>query len=169
MKYNLQTVVVGSYEENCYILTIDDDTYLIDPGDEERKIDEFLKNKNLKAILVTHHHFDHVGALEYFEKKYNLKHNDFDDNRYEVIKNPGHTSDSISFYFKDLGIIFCGDFIFKRSIGRMDLPTGSEIEMKKSLEMISRYDDDIILYPGHGINTTLGYEISNNPYFGEYL
>ena len=166
MKYNLEIVIVGDLQENCYILTLDGDTYLIDPGDEAEKIEKYLKDKKVKSILITHHHFDHVGALEYFEKKYNLKHNEFNDDKYEVIKNPGHTSDSISFYFKNLGIIFCGDFIFQNSIGRMDLPTGSSFEMKKSLDMISRYDDDIVLYPGHGDKTTLGEE---KKYFSYYF
>ena len=166
MNYNLEKVIVGDYEENCYILTIGNDTYIIDPGDEAEKIDEFLKDKNVKAILVTHHHFDHVGALDYFESKYNIKHNDFNDKKFEVIKNPGHTSDSISFYFKNLGIVFCGDFIFKKSIGRMDLPTGNANEMKNSLSMISKLDDNIILYPGHGDETTLGDE---KKYFSYYF
>lgn len=165
MKYDLQTVVVGPLLENCYILTINNDTYLIDPGDEEEKIEYFLKDKKVKAILVTHHHFDHVGALEYFENKYRLKHNECDDNNFKIIKNPGHSSDSISFYFKKENIMFCGDFIFKDSIGRMDLPTGSKLQMKESLDMISKYDDDIILYPGHGEKTTLGTEKEHFRYY----
>ncbi|MBE6161681.1 MAG: MBL fold metallo-hydrolase [Firmicutes bacterium] len=165
MKYDLQTIAVGPLMENCYILTIDNNTYLIDPGDEEKKIEKYLHNKKITAILVTHHHFDHVGALEYFEKKYNLEHNNYNDDNFEIIKNPGHSSDSISFYFKNLNIMFCGDFIFKNSIGRMDLPTGNENEMKKSLEMISNYDDNIVLYPGHGDKTTLGKEKNNFKYY----
>ena len=165
MKYDLQTIVVGPLLENCYILTIDNITYLIDPGDEENKIEKYLKNKKISAILVTHHHFDHVGALEYFEKKYNLKHNTCKDDNFEIIENPGHSSDSISFYFKKLNIMFCGDFLFKNSIGRMDLPTGSESDMKKSLNLISMYSDDIILYPGHGDKTILGKEKNNFKYY----
>ena len=69
MNYKIERVVVGKVEENCYVVTINDKTYLIDPGDESEKIEKYLKDKNLVAILVTHHHFDHVGALEYFEKK----------------------------------------------------------------------------------------------------
>ena len=165
MKYDLQTIAVGPLMENCYILTIDNNTYLIDPGDEEKKIEKYLHNKKITAILVTHHHFDHVGALEYFEKKYNLEHNNYNDDNFEIIKNPGHSSDSISFYFKNLNIMFCGDFIFENSIGRMDLPSGNESEMKKSLEMISNYDDNIVLYPGHGNKTTLGKEKNNFKYY----
>ena len=165
MKYDLETVVVGPLEENCYVLTIDNNTYLIDPGADEEIIENYLKDKNLVAIVITHHQFDQGGALDYFEKKYNLKHNDYEDDNFEIIKNPGHTSDSISFYFKKLKIMFCGDFIFENSIGRMDLPSGSITDMKESLDMISSYPDDIVLYPGHGDKTFLGDEKKRFRYY----
>ena len=163
--FELKTVVVGPLQTNCYILTLNDKTYIIDPGDDAKVIDTYLENKNVVAILVTHHHFDHVGALNYFEDKYSLKHNNLQNLDFEIIKNPGHSKDSISFYFKDLNIIFCGDFIFKNSIGRMDFEGGSEIEMQESLNMISSYDDDIVLYPGHGPSTILGNEKSHFKYY----
>jgi glyoxylase-like metal-dependent hydrolase (beta-lactamase superfamily II) len=53
------------------------------------------------------------------EKEYKI-----DKFNFNVIFNPGHSSDSISFYFKKENILFCGDFIFYESIGRCDLPTG---------------------------------------------
>ena len=71
----------------------------------------------------------------------------------------------MSFYFKEENIMFVGDFIFKETIGRTDLETGNMEEMLKSIEMIKEYDDSIILYPGHGPLTTLGYEKLNNIYF----
>ena len=60
--------------------------------------------------------------------------------------------------------MFIGDFIFKESIGRCDLPGGSEEEMQKSLEKIKNYSSEIVLYPGHGDKTNLGYEKENNPF-----
>ena len=60
--------------------------------------------------------------------------------------------------------MFVGDFIFKDSIGRCDLPTGSEEEMKKSIDKILKYDKDIVLYPGHYDITDLDSEINNNPF-----
>ena len=61
--------------------------------------------------------------------------------------------------------MFVGDFIFKDNIGRCDLPSGNIEEMKKSIEKIKKYDDDIIIYPGHGEITSLGYEKESNYYF----
>ena len=112
--------------------------------------------------LITHHHFDHIGALDEIEKHFNVKESmhvkDFD---FEVIKNPGHTFDSVSYYFKDDRVMFVGDFIFNGSIGRTDLPTGNLNDMLNSLKKISNYPDDIIVYPGHGLSTTLGKEKLN--------
>ena len=58
-----------------------------------------------------------------------------------------------------------GDFIFLDSIGRCDLEGGSFKEMKQSIEKIKKFSDDIILYPGHGSKTMLGYEKMHNPFF----
>ena len=65
--------------------------------------------------------------------------------------------------------MFDGDFIFKESIGRCDLPGGSEKEMKDSLRKILEYNNDIKLYPGHYQDTTLGYEKENNTFIKEML
>ena len=165
MNYKIERVVVGNLQENCYVVTIDNKTYLIDPGDEAEKIEKHLKDKNVVAILVTHHHFDHIGALEYFEKKYNLKHNSYEYNNFKIIKCPGHTDDSVSYYFEKIKCMFCGDFIFLDNIGRMDLPGGSIKKMQESLNNISTYPDEIILYPGHGDKTSLGYEKRHFKYY----
>ena len=61
--------------------------------------------------------------------------------------------------------MFVGDFIFKDNIGRVDLPTGNYQEMIESINKIKKYDDDIVLYPGHGDSTTLGHEKKHNYYF----
>ena len=61
--------------------------------------------------------------------------------------------------------MFCGDFIFKGCIGRCDLAGGDIRIMMKSIDKIKKYNDDIIVYPGHGDKTTLGYEKENNIYF----
>ena len=61
-------------------------------------------------------------------------------------------------------ILFSGDFIFKRSIGRTDLG-GNEEEMFESINKIKKYNKDIIIKPGHGDDTVLGNEINLNPFF----
>lgn len=61
--------------------------------------------------------------------------------------------------------MFTGDFIFNGAIGRMDLPTGNENKMKNSLETISNFPNETIIYPGHGPITTLGREKNNFQYY----
>ena len=60
--------------------------------------------------------------------------------------------------------MFTGDFVFKDSVGRCDLPGGNPRDMINSIGKIKKYDD-ILIYPGHGDKTTLNYEKSNNIYF----
>lgn len=159
---NIKRVVVGSLEENCYIVTINNKSLIIDPGDDARKIIEACNNLNIVGILITHHHFDHIGALNKIEKYFNLKESKAVDGiDFEIIKNPGHSVDSVSYYFKNYKVMFVGDFIFNGSIGRTDLPTGNLNDMLNSLKKISNYPDDIIIYPGHGLRTTLGKEKLN--------
>ena len=141
---------------------------IIDPGDEEKKIKEACKDCEVEEILVTHHHWDHILALEELEKFYQVKHNTFPRKtfNYEIIKTPGHASDSLTFYFKEEHVMFTGDFLFYHTIGRYDLETSSEEEMKESLDKISKYPDDITIYPGHGKSSILGEE---KKYFYSYF
>ena len=171
----VKKIVVGKLQCNCYILEINNDIIIIDPGDNYDKIKEFIYNKNLIGVLITHNHFDHVGALnnllnDYKTKVYNssnLSEKDYILNnfKFKVIYTKGHTEDSITYYFYENNIMFTGDFLFKDSIGRCDLPTGNVAKMKESINKIKKYSDNIKIYPGHGEETSLGYEKRNNYYF----
>ena len=170
----IHRVVVGYIEENCYILEKNGKVLVIDPGDEIDRIRTTIGDNKVVGVLVTHMHFDHVGALSYFDKKMvysfdNLEEQEYkiDDFSFEVIYNPGHSKDSISYYFRDENILFGGDFIFYRSIGRWDFEDGNYNEMMASIDKIKKYPKDMKIYPGHGIETTLGDEIKYNEYFNE--
>lgn len=170
----IETIITGPLEENCYLLIKNNTCLVIDPGSDYDKIKEKINNNKVLAVLLTHSHFDHVGALREFLSKKGVKifkksntieqEYQIEDFHFKVIYTPGHSSDSITFYFEEINAMFIGDFIFKDSIGRCDLPSGNEKEMKKSIEKIKKYDDRIILYNGHGENTTLGREKTHNPY-----
>ncbi len=174
MKVN--RIVVGYLSENCYVLSVDDSKCLvIDPGDDAYKIIEEIGDKEVLGILITHRHNDHIGALEEIKNRYNAPIYEFEtleEKEYEVgpftfdvIFNPGHAADAVSFYFKSFNIMFVGDFIFKESIGRCDLAGGNYQAMQKSIEKLKKNKEDIILYPGHGDKTSLSYEKEHNPYF----
>lgn len=158
----IKTIVVGPLETNCYILKKDDKCIIIDPGDDFFKIKKAVGNKQVVGCLVTHFHQDHISALEEVISFYNIEINKIKDSqfKFEIIETPGHTFDSRTFYFQEEKIMFCGDFIFKNGIGRTDLG-GNIHDMSNSLQDMQKYDDDIILYPGHGEPTTLGQEKKN--------
>jgi glyoxylase-like metal-dependent hydrolase (beta-lactamase superfamily II) len=165
LNMKIDVLKVGYLETNCYILRKDKETIIIDPGDQYEDIVNIIGNSTLVGILVTHYHDDHIGALKRLEDHYGIKANAYHNSNITVIDVPGHTNDSKIFYFKNEGIMFVGDFIFKGSIGRCDLPTGDSKEMQKSIEMIKNYPDDIVIYNGHGDKTTLKEEKKTNPYF----
>lgn len=163
----VEKIVVGSLAENCYLVSNEKkEAILIDPGDDAEDIIRFCNGYDVKEILITHYHFDHIGALDEIKKYFQLKENTFIKLfPYEVIATPGHTDDSISFYFPSLNAVFVGDFIFERGIGRCDLG-GNEDDMKESLQkFLKRFKDDVVLYPGHGDSTTLGQERKFLQYF----
>ena len=172
---NIKIIRNGMLDENCYIIKNNDTCLVVDPGDDYSKINKEIGDSKLLGVLITHSHFDHIGALRNFLTKKSIKifkNSNVEDNKdysigdfkFRVYKTPGHSSDSISFHFIEDKCMFVGDFIFKESIGRCDLPTGSLQEMNNSIEKLLKLDDDITLYTGHYDITTLGYERTNNPY-----
>lgn len=172
---NVRKIQVGYLKTNCYILEQDGVCLVIDPGDELDMIEQQIGKNKLLAVLVTHHHEDHVGSLSSLVEKYNVPIYDFhttSEQKYEVgpflfevIHTPGHTSDSITFYFYLYQIMFVGDFVFKGTIGRTDLETGNAEIMKKSIAKIKEYPEIIKCYPGHGDSTTLKEEKEQNYFF----
>lgn len=83
----------------------------------------------------------------------------------QVLPTPGHTKGGVCYYFKEEKILFSGDTLFLKSIGRTDLPTGNTQTLLRSIqEELMVLEDDIKVYPGHGNSTTIGYERKNNPY-----
>jgi len=172
---NVKAIVLGPLEENCYILEKDGKTLIIDPGAEFFKIEREIKNEVL-AVIVTHSHHDHIGALEDVLTKYNCPKYDFSNLkeqeyqigpfRFKIIYTKGHTDDSITIYFEDEKMMFAGDFIFKDSIGRWDLPTGNLDALKGSVKKIGKYPEDITVFSGHGPKTTIkDFKIWTRSYF----
>lgn len=172
---NIEIIKVGKLECNCYLLEIDNKILVIDPGDNGNEIINKIGNREVVAIIITHYHFDHIGAIDDLVNKYNVlvydKYNmneginKIDNFIFDIIYTPGHKEDCISIYFKEDKVMFVGDFIFRESIGRCDLDGGNIKEMIKSIDKIKKYDKDIVIYPGHGDKTTLEYETNNNMYF----
>ena len=87
--------------------------------------------------------------------------------RFVCLHTPGHTKGSCCYYLSEKKILFSGDTLFARSVGRTDLPTGSMRQLKKSIdEKLMSLDDDVQVFPGHDSYTTIGDERRMNPFIG---
>ena len=86
----------------------------------------------------------------------------FYDTDIKVISTPGHTKGSVCFLIKDK--LFSGDTLFSGSIGRTDFPTGDYGEIKESLKKLTKLNENIVVYPGHGEATTIKDEKNFNPF-----
>lgn len=170
----IERLILEPLDNNCYIISENGCAIIVDPSSEESKIEEYLKKNNLTltCIFITHYHYDHIGALDYFKNKYNVEIYDYKTIgkfkelpfKFQVLRTLGHSKDSVSFYFEKTSDLFVGDLIFEGSIGRMDLEGGDEEEMAYSLRKLKEFNKDTKLYPGHGNTTTLSHELLYNPY-----
>ena len=188
-------LTLGDYQTNCYILREagEKTCCVVDPGYEPETILGFLEEKGLTlgAILLTHGHFDHVGAVRllaaetgcrvYLCKEdlalppmltdgalyYTDSYQDGDTLSLwgltiRVLQTPGHTPGSVCLLVEDS--MFAGDTLFAGSCGRTDLPGGDWSSMKKSLARLASLESNYWVLPGHGESTSLAGEKRYNPY-----
>ena len=169
----MKVEIISCLQDNYSYLIIDETNNLacvVDPS-EARPIIDFLKNKNinLKYILNTHHHFDHVGGNEELKKKYNAivvgyKHDSeripeidilLEDNEIwerdnfvaKIIHVPGHTKGHICFNFYKEKLLFTGDTLFSLGCGKIF--EGTYEQMFNSLEKIKALPLDTKIFCGH--------------------
>ena len=149
---NYEKLIVGEMRTNCYLVWDQaKNAVVIDPGDEAEFISEEIERRQLKliGILLTHKHFDHVGALKYLQLIYSVPIIDsaFD---FKIIKTPGHTADSVCFFSPTLGVVFTGDTLFKY------LPTRNE--NINSVRKLFELPEETIVLAGHDKDTTIAAE-----------
>ena len=192
---NIETLPLGAYQTNCYILWDEnrDDCIVIDPGYEANRVltETERLGKTIAAILLTHGHFDHVGAVKELaadtdcdvyihENDLSLPANFTAGPLYytklygegdmlqlagltlRVLHTPGHTPGSVCLLSEDT--LFAGDTLFQGSIGRTDFPGGSFAQLQKSLGRLKALPENLRVLPGHGPETTLDEERKYNPY-----
>jgi glyoxylase-like metal-dependent hydrolase (beta-lactamase superfamily II) len=105
---------------------------------------------------------NYAGPLHYLNDGDTLF---LDETEIQVILAPGHSPGSICFYLPSQGDLIGGDVLFRGSIGRTDLPGGdSETLLTSIREKLWVLPDETVVYSGHGIKTTIGYEKRNNPF-----
>ena len=192
-------------DTNCYIVASDaGNAALIDAPDDAPYILDQLDfyDLTLKKILLTHGHFDHIGAVADLQEATGCEvyiHTDdyvklkdtgsaltgffgvggvkpiknaipitedtvieLDEIQFDVLHTPGHTSGSVCYIAGN--VMFSGDTLFARSIGRTDMPDGDMKKMMQSLEKIKDLGGDLTIYPGHMSPTTLETEKRLNQY-----
>lgn len=173
----------GTLESNGYVLYVREggSCFIIDPGYDPKVFLVYIRNMklDLKGIILTHHHYDHTGAVDriknetgcpvylhredcdmygnqvdvYMEDSDII---DLDGVQLEVIHTPGHTRGSVCIFDGKDRVCFTGDTIFNVDLGRTDLEDGSEEQMVRSItEIIDRWPNDIMIYPGHGDGCTM--------------
>lgn len=208
---NIHYFAFGPFQENTYVLW--DETkecIILDPGNstasENKKLSDFItqNNLNVKRLILTHAHIDHINGNKYVFDAYGLLpevHKDdiyfiekhlssanmyglsveqspmpkafikegdivsFGNSSLQTLHTPGHSPGSISYYNLEDKFIIGGDVLFYGSIGRSDLPMGNHDTLIKSIkEKLMPLGDDMKVYSGHGMPTTIGFERLNNPF-----
>ncbi len=90
----------------------------------------------------------------------------FGNSELELIFAPGHSPAHLCFYSKEANFLIGGDVLFYGSIGRTDLPGGNHSQLLKNIrEKLFTLPDDCVVYPGHGGETSIGFEKKHNPFF----
>ncbi len=204
----VQLFVENAIRTNSWVVIDEetDDAIIIDCGGGYEKILDFLntQNANLKYILCTHGHFDHiVGIVEMQKNNINVpvyinKNDEFlayqlndmlgilgiagpypkinidnfvdetselkiGNKNIQIFQTPGHTPGGLCFKIENL--LFSGDSLFHREIGRCDLPGGNFHSLINSLKSkILTVPEQTVVYPGHGSVTSIKEEKLFNPY-----
>jgi hydroxyacylglutathione hydrolase len=199
----VDTYALGPTQTNCYVVRSDPasrEAVVIDPGYEG-----FEPGHGVTAILITHTHFDHIGAVAELAQATGApvhvpageravlvradeiygglgvdvrpwasdvvdvsgdEHLELAGLDFETVSVPGHSPDHIAYYSEPY--LFSGDVLFAGSVGRVDLPGGNWEQLFDSIQaLITRYDPETIVFPGHGPPTTLGAELAGNPFLAE--
>ena len=194
----IKTIPVGQLEENCYVVTNEAtlESVVIDPGDEANTILDYLESNKLKcvAIMLTHGHFDHVGAVDAVaeETGATVYMNELDDAKRHQNNHSSYTLRDGGIYYSDGDVIdaaglsfhiiatpghtpggvtlecgqllFCGDTLFAGSCGRTDFPGGDADAIMASLRKLAALPGDYHVLPGHMGASTLQHEREANQY-----
>lgn len=190
---------MGAYQTNCYIVTSDGKDFIIDPGvgatewvlqnvtnpvailNTHGHFDHVWSNAELQEKLAIPLYGPKGDMMLLSSSSWmpdlppstpdiavdGDQEFDFDGVKVKFTHFPGHCPGCSTIEIED--VMFSGDFIFQRSIGRTDFPYSSPEDMKKSLEKFKKIDYDKTVYPGHGDTTTIKQEQQYTDYWIQNL
>jgi len=186
--FELKKLDVGSFENNCYLLICltTKEALIIDPAADAEKIIKASRGLKVNYILITHGHFDHIGALEMVKKAlrapvgihsadapalpsppdFYLKEGDlihFGQCSLKILHTPGHTLGGVCMLIGRY--LISGDTIFPGGPGNTEIPGANRSRIIKSIrEKLFSLPGNTIIYPGHGAPTTVARERNSSYY-----
>jgi hydroxyacylglutathione hydrolase len=174
----IERMALGPYGTNCYIIVCKKtgESLVIDAPGGASEIIESLRETQPRYILLTHDHFDHTGVLAELRSQLKVPLATHLENSYrlqtppeivlkdggtialgnlkvEVLHTPGHTPGSLS--FKIGPYLFAGDTLFPGGPGHTNSPRAFRQILDSITKKIFKLPDDIVIYPGHGLETTV--------------
>jgi hydroxyacylglutathione hydrolase len=180
----LRKLTVEQWQENCYLIVNPQKSegLLVDPGDEPAHIKDWIGTLKIRQILLSHAHFDHVGAVNELrshfdapvglhpadwelaaqsgvEADFNLNDGDMlwpSLYKITVVHTPGHTPGSVCLRFDRRALV--GDVIFPGGPGHTHSPEELNQSLLSLKNTVFTWPDATELFPGHGISTTVGQE-----------
>ena len=178
-KFSIRKFVLGSFENNCYVIqcNVTKSLVVIDAPIGIGEVFYSLDISKIKCLLITHGHFDHVDGLSEIRNSLKdiviaidnkdaerlivdhvsfLKNSQIIQNgelKIKVLSTPGHTSGSVCFLLNDH--LFSGDTLFLGGPGRTDSKTSFELILDSIDKKIMNLPETTLIYPGHGIHTSL--------------
>lgn len=191
-RLEIHRVIVGPYENNVFVLRCREtgEAVLIDAANEHEQLLDLCKRLNVRRVLETHGHWDHIQAVPAMrEAGYEvgvtaadaprLKDVGYDvfiddaevievgNLRLQAIHNPGHTPGSVSFKVVDAPLLFSGDTLFPGGPGNTTFEGGDFKTIIESIDSsLFTLPAETIVMPGHGVDTTIARE---RPHLGEWI
>ena len=191
-RLEVHKLVVGPYENNVFVLRCREtgDAVLIDAANEHEKLLELCTRLNVRRVLETHGHWDHIQAVPAMREAglevaiaaadapmlKDVGYDVFIDDaeiipvgnlRLHAIHNPGHTPGSISFHVEGTPLLFSGDTLFPGGPGATKFEGSSFETIIDSIDnKLFTFPAHTIVLPGHGVDTTIGNE---RPHLQEWV